>query len=294
MPNTRDRPVLAGVNGSVESLAAVGLAATEAALRRVPLVVTHAWAGPPWWPGRGRSATPRTDAERLLAVATGWLRRHYPGVPVTGRLVLGDPVDVLADAAESAQLVVVGHGGAGLTSLSPGAVSTRLSRRNRTPLIVRTFRPDVRAPAPDAPVLVAASADPSGHTLRFAFAEAARYGVPLVPWLVGPIDRDREHDRARRALDAALARWSARYPDVRVCPRERPGEEAARALAQDAAMARLLVVGAGPDRALTDLVRGSLASPVLRAATCPVAVVPEHVPAAQDQRSRRIGAGRAG
>jgi nucleotide-binding universal stress UspA family protein len=240
---------------------------------------------------RSRSApASRTDAERLLAGATGWLRQHHPAVPMTGRLVLGDPVDVLADLSANAQLLVVGHGGAGLASLGVGAVAGQLSRRSRAPLIVRTFRPAAEAPAADAPVLVAVAAEPSGRTLRFAFAEAARYGVPLVPCHVGPAE---DHERARVALDAALPQWAARYPDVTVRFRARAGTDVARSLAQVAARARLLVVGAGPGRSLAELLRGSVASRVLRAATCPVAIVPDAVRAGH-HTDRRAGLAAAG
>jgi nucleotide-binding universal stress UspA family protein len=283
MPHLTDRPVLAGVNGSAESLAALGLAATEAGLRHALLLVIHAWAGPPWLPVRARSApAARTDAERLLAAATVWLRRHHPRVAVTGRLQLGDPVDVLADGSRTAQLVVVGHGGTGLATLGRESVAEQLSRRSRAPLLVRAFRPAGGVPAADAPVMVAVAAEPSDRTLRFAFAEAARYGVPLVPCYVGRPAGDGGSRRPAgdvavrpTAMDEVLAEWSARFPGVDVRPQVRPGRDVARTLAGVARRARLLVVGAGPDRALAEVLRGSVSRGVLRAASCPVAVVPE-------------------
>jgi nucleotide-binding universal stress UspA family protein len=261
--------VLAGVNGSAESLAALGLAATEAGLRHALLLVTHAWAGPPWLPVRTRTApASRTDAERLLAAATVWLRRNHPRVAVTGLLQLGDPVDVLADGSVTAQLVVVGHGGAGLATLGQGAVAEELSRRSRAPLLLRANWAGTGVPTADAPVMVVLADEPSGRTLRFAFAEAARHGVPLVPCVVGP-----------PAVDRALAEWSARFPGVDVRPEVRPGRDVARTLAAVARRARLLVVGAGPDRPLVEVLRGAVSRGVLRAASCPVAVVPEPAPA---------------
>lgn len=276
MPEVHDRHVLTGVDGSVESLAALGLAAVEAALRHAQLVVTHAWAGPPWRPGRMTSApTSRTDAERLLAAATAWLRLHHPELPVTGRLVLGDPVDVLTAGSATAQMVVVGHRGTGMAAIGWGSVAAQLSRRCRVPLIVRTFRPQAAEPPPDAPVVVAVSAEPSDHTLRFAFDQAARYGVPLVPCYVRPAA-----GRSRAGTEPApeaLAQWSVRHPEVAVRPRVRQGSDVARALVDAARDARLLVVGAGPDRAVVEVLRGSVSRSVLRGAPCPVAVVPEPV-----------------
>jgi hypothetical protein len=260
MSGVVSRSVLAGVDGSVESLAALGLAATEARLRRTRLTVVHAWSGPAWRPGRPAARpTLRADAERLLATATAWLRVHHPRVPVTGRLVLGDPVDVLAAESVGAQAVVVGRHGAGTAAPGWGSVAARLSRDGRVPLIVSGGRGRADPPAGDAPVIVAVPA--ASRTLRFAFDEADRYGAPLVPCDVGA--------GSGPVADAALARWSARYPGVRVRPRALRGPEVAAALAVAARDARLLVIGAGPDGpepALVDASRGSV--------PCSVAVVP--------------------
>jgi nucleotide-binding universal stress UspA family protein len=291
MPEITDRHVLVGVDGSVESLAALGLAADEAALRHAPLLVTHAWAGPHWRPVRTRAEpASRAEAERLLATSTAWLHRNRPGVAVTGRLVLGDPADVLANGSVTAQLVVVGHRGSGLASLGWGSVAAQLSRRTKAPLMVRAYRPRAVEPPPGAPVVVAVAAEPSSRTLRFAFEQAARYGVPLTPCYVSPRPAgggDRRaraaryaeaHEHAEHELSAALEEWSVRYPAVDVRPRVRPGGDVARALTATARRARLLVIGAGPDRAVTELLRGSVSRGVLRAAACPVAVMPEPAP----------------
>lgn len=276
MPEVADRPVLAGVDGSVESLAALDLAATEAGLRHARLLVTYAWAGPYWRPGRpGGVPVARPDAERLLAAATAWLRTHHPHVAVTGRLVLGDPVQVLTAGSVTAQLVVVGQRGNGLSALGWGSVAAQLSRRCKAPLIVRTFRPRVDEAPPDAPVVAAVSLESSGRTLRFAFEEAARYGVPLAPCYVWtqPAWPD-----AERALADQLAGWSRRYPQVVVRPQVRHGVDVAQTLAAAAHAARLLVVGAGPDKLLVEILHGSVSRGVLRTAACPVAVVPEPLP----------------
>lgn len=281
-----DRAVLVGVDGSAESLAALGYAATEAEAREAHLVVTHAWAGPQWRPGRtGGEPAARADAERLLATATAWLRLYHPRVPVIGRLVLGDPVQVLTVGSTVAQLVVVGHRGKGLHLLGWGSVAAQLSRRSKAPLVVRVFRPQAGEPPADAPVVVAVSPQSSGRTLRFAFEEAVRRGVPLAPCYVwSPVDTGRDQCRggqgyadAVRALDETLAGWAARYPTVDTRPEVRHGQNVAQTLTVAARQARLLVVGAGPDNALVDMLRGSVSRGVLRTADCPVVVVPEPV-----------------
>jgi nucleotide-binding universal stress UspA family protein len=276
------RSVLAGVDGSAESLAALGLAASEAQRRGTRLTVIHVWAGPAWRPGRPAARpSARPDAERLLAAATVWLRAHHPHVPVTGRLVLGDPVEVLEAGSVTAQRVVVGRRGTGAATSAWGTVAAQLSRRSRAPVILGGVAAPAQAPGTDAPVIVVIPAATAGPTLWFAFDEAARYGAPLVPCHVGAASGP--------FGGGALAEWSARYPAVEVHPRALRGPEVARALAVAAREARLLVVGAGPDRTLTDTLR----APV----PCPVAVVPERaattglaaaaVPAAEPVRAGR-------
>jgi nucleotide-binding universal stress UspA family protein len=292
MPEITDRPVLAGVDGSPESLAALDMAATDASLRRARLVVVYAWAGPHWRPVRtGAQTVSRCDAERLLAVATVRLREDHPDVQVTGRLVLGEPVKVLAAGSVTAELVVVGDRGTGLAACGWGSVAVQLSRRTRAPLVVRTFRAPRAGRAPRGPVVVAVSTAPSDRTLRFAFDEAARLGVPVAPCYVsspptdlspnlgpdlGPdLGPEGEPVRARHRLEEALAGWSARYPQVEVRPEVHHGRGVAQTLAAAARDARLLVVGAGPDNTLTELLSGSVSRGLLRTAGCPVAVVPE-------------------
>jgi nucleotide-binding universal stress UspA family protein len=120
-------PVVAGVDGSAHSLAAVDLAADEAALRTLPLELVYAFA-PPFL---ARSATVPPD---LPPVAPGpefpdeELRRHaqqvlhdagarvhsaHPDLPVITRLRDGHPAGVLTDASGQATLIVVGHRGRG-------------------------------------------------------------------------------------------------------------------------------------------------------------------------------------
>jgi Universal stress protein family len=269
------RSVLAGVDGSADSLGAVGLAATEAHLRGARLTVAHVWSGPAWRPGRPPARpTARVDAERLLAAATAWLRVHHPRVPVTGTLVLGDPAEELEVGSVAAQLVVVGRRGAGAATPGWGSVAAQLSWRSLAPLIVAGVRGGADEPGRDAPVIVAIPAAAGGRTLRFAVDEAARSGAPLVSCHLGPA--------AGPAGSDALAEWSAMYPAVEVRPRALRGPGVAAALAVAARDARLLVVGAGPEVALVDALRGAVSCPVAmvprRAATGRVCAVPAAEP----------------
>jgi nucleotide-binding universal stress UspA family protein len=107
-------PVVAGVATTAvdsEIDGAVLRAAFEQADRlRVPLVVTHAWDVPAllsWSPADVERS--RARAEQALDVLLAPWRAEFAHVEVVARVVAGSPSDVLAEAAEVAQLVVVGR-----------------------------------------------------------------------------------------------------------------------------------------------------------------------------------------
>jgi nucleotide-binding universal stress UspA family protein len=120
-PTDRAGPVVVGVDGAARaSVAAARVAAREAALRGVALVVVHA----------RQTTVPDVVDERLLRQATdadrayrsaqriaGRLRRAHPGLEVRLHLPDDDPAHGLLKAARDAQLLVVGSRGVGA---SPG------------------------------------------------------------------------------------------------------------------------------------------------------------------------------
>ena len=136
-------PVAVGVDGSPGSDAAVTLAAEEAVLRGVPLVVVHGWLLPAVG---GFEAMPVTqdvvDAEReageeILAAAVHAARALAPALEVRTLLVTGTPVVALSTAAEDAQLVVVGaHGRQGLAEAPFGSVTSAAIDAVSIPVLV--------------------------------------------------------------------------------------------------------------------------------------------------------------
>src|SRR5581483_6473007 len=95
--------VVVGVDGSPTSLAAVDLAATEAALRRRPLHVVHAFAWPYLNVPLGPSAFGppegglRHEAERVVATAMCRARAADPDLAVSGQVLIGYPAPALRD-----------------------------------------------------------------------------------------------------------------------------------------------------------------------------------------------------
>lgn len=268
-------PVVAGVDGSDRSEAAVGWAAREAERRRtfLRLVAVAGDAGTrhlgdvggPGYPHEVR----REGARGRLAGAAARAREGAPGVRVEVELADGDPGPELVSASQGAELVVVGnsaHGG--LSGLMMGSVLTMIAGRTACPLIA------VRTPTSTsgAPVVIGVD-DPAADAaaLGFAFEAAHRAEVTLVvvhTW-IGTDDAGGPRDTPT----ARLPGWSRRYPDVKVhdlAGRDRPAD----ALVELADGAQLVVLGSRGRSAIAGALLGSVGRDVLHRARCPVAIVP--------------------
>jgi nucleotide-binding universal stress UspA family protein len=134
------RPVLAGIDGSEHSAAAMPLAVREALLRGVPLwaISVHCVRCPDG-PGQGYCATTaQAGAADLIAEALdGWIEQ-YPQLEVIRQpMYAPDVASALVGASASASLVVVGsRGRSALTSLQLGSVSQALVQHARCPVAV--------------------------------------------------------------------------------------------------------------------------------------------------------------
>jgi nucleotide-binding universal stress UspA family protein len=116
--NQAPGPVVAGLDGSPASLAALAFAFEEATLRGVPLVVVCASADAAG--RRGETAQLEEDFEHLMTVA----EKEHPEVTVQRCVVAGTPRAGLLTAAHGAQLLVVGaRGRGGVAGMRLGAVA---------------------------------------------------------------------------------------------------------------------------------------------------------------------------
>ncbi|WP_242894516.1 universal stress protein [Actinomadura litoris] len=124
--------VVAGVDGSAGGAAALRLAVEEAVLRGWPLRVVYG----AWEPGTvpeselplfgDRARLARTRAAMLERVAGPWRERH-PDLDMRVSLVLERPREALLEAAQDADLLVVGDRGTGhLDPLLLGATSSAM------------------------------------------------------------------------------------------------------------------------------------------------------------------------
>lgn len=121
--------VVVGVDGSEASQKAVAFAAERASMRGVPLIAVYAWM-PPLTPGleylwsEELVESQRSAAEEAIAIGTAGLASRYPDLEIERRIVQAPPVAALLQAAENADMIVVGsRGRGGISRLLLGSVS---------------------------------------------------------------------------------------------------------------------------------------------------------------------------
>ncbi len=135
-----DEHVVVAVDGSEPSYAALRWATDEAAVRRVPLRVVHAWYVPfaddmKSAERESLSAVVREDGEELLRNMTEGVVGRAAGLPpqVITSLVEGRPSLAVLTAAEGASLLVLGTSGRGGTAALVGSVSRHALLHTRRP-----------------------------------------------------------------------------------------------------------------------------------------------------------------
>jgi nucleotide-binding universal stress UspA family protein len=136
-------PVVVGVDGSPNSEQALAAAFEEASLRGVPLVAVHAWNDITYEDTRGTArilTQPESLEEgeqRLLTERLAGWQEKYPDVEIRPQLVRDRPRNVLLEASETAQLVVVGcRGHGGFTGMLLGSTSQALVHHASCPVLV--------------------------------------------------------------------------------------------------------------------------------------------------------------
>lgn len=244
------KPVVAGVDGSPESLQAVQWAAREAALRGTSLrIVAIASMPPRMSPNPGTHDTVAGHIEEAateaLSTAASQAAAAAPGIAVETTLVEhAAPATALADTGQDATMLVLGSRGAGgFSALILGSVSRYAATHAACPVVV------VRDEAtPAHREIVVGVHDPAEATaaLDFAFEAAALRQARLVATHArsrSPFGGHEEPaEEEQRTLDALLASWREKYPDVPASAEimhAHPG----RVLAGASARADLVVLG---------------------------------------------------
>lgn len=208
-----------------------------------------------------------------------------PELAVTTELKGGSRISALTRVADRGQLLVLGRETRkGLERLVFGATTAAVAARSAVPVTVvpHDWRP---GPTPGRVVVGLRSTEHSAELLQAAFAHAAATGASLevlhawdLPDAYTNLIEARTHDRdwveaGTRFVEHELVSWRQHHPDLRVSVRivhDRPS----RAIVAAAAGAELVVLVRRPVPKHFGAHLGSTARAVLRAASCPVLIVP--------------------
>jgi len=275
------QPIIAGTDGSPESMRAVEWAAREATLRKATLRIVAIPVLPPRMipapatPGSVAGMVERS-MRRALAAAVKEAATLEPDLAIETQLLDGAPAQVLVEAAGEASMLVLGSRGAGgFSALILGSVSRYVATHATVPVVVA--REETMATHREIVVGVRDPAQ-SEAALGFGFEEAALRKARLLAvharsWPgSGPTEEPAEENSH---LQSAVTTWREKFPEV-----EARGEvvhgHPGRILSGLSARADLIVLGrhapGGPHAPGV----GSVTHAVLSHAHGPVVSVPGH------------------
>ena len=292
------KPIVAGTDGSEESLRAVDWAVREAALRSSPLRIVSAASLLPRMVSRAGPTNYDTvtdvllkDRDRALAAAAERAAKMAPGVLIDTDQLSGQPAQAITESGAGAMMLVLGSRGVGaFTAMVLGSISRYAASHASCPVVV--VRDETAATHRQVGIGIG-DLDHCADSLTFAFEEASLRRASLLAihaWRTPQGDISRAGDtftgedphafeaEAARHLEGLLNEWREKYPDVPVSQDVVHGHPG-RALVGLSARADLVVIGRhaqhpgrqGP---------GSVRHAVLNHAHGPVAVVPSSLPPA--------------
>ena len=283
----KQRTVVAGVSGAHPQVSAhvIAWAADEAVARSLPLHIVHAQEWPrgtspdagPDHPAHVWSTHFRANGEALLDDARTAAAAVRPALPVTTELAAGRAVQVLREAAEAAELLVLGARRlTGVEGAFAGSGKVH-ALAGHLPCPVALV-PEPEPGVPDyAPVVVGVDGSSSSHVaLDLAFAEAGAAKVDLV---AVEVRRSRDYTWAELPEDTelnlseVLAGYGERYPDISVSQEILSGNPAL-VLASVARRARCLVVGSRGLGGFRGMLLGSTSRALIHHTDCPLIITP--------------------
>ena len=318
------RRVVVGVDGSPGARLALAAGLRTAAARPARLDVVAAFPPPVVWTRGAPVEVPevdamRTDTARRAAALVDDVRQELAGVPGVAEVEValtvtdGPPVQALRDAADGAELLVVGSRGRGpMRSAVLGSVALHCISTAPCPVLVVHPAPAEASPEPRVVVGVdgstgsraalLAAADEAARTGAaldvVAVYSAAEYWTDLSTVVLPTWDQVRDEVRHETVslVEEELAGLAGPAPAVRL---HIVDGAAADVLVARSRGARLLVVGSHGRGALRGLLLGSVALHCAMHAQAPVlvvrptggAVVPEQAPEPATQRNRLTQSG---
>jgi len=283
--------VVAGIDGSDTALGGARWAAEFATRHALPLTLLHATPRLDWHFVRADQPAERdrsTDADSVLAAAETAVRSTYPDLVIRTLAVKGAVATALADASQSARLLVVGTGAADHRALGGHAV--RIAHRTHCPVVVWRH-PVARRTGKPLPVVVGVDeSDESARALAEAFDIAGMLHAPLTVvhmWEIGAAVGmgdlggqglmdwellDLLQSRQRQRMDELVAPFARKYRNAHVTKvfQDISPTKGLTDLSQEA---QLVVVGSHGRGKLADSLLGSVSQNLIHHAECPVLVV---------------------
>jgi nucleotide-binding universal stress UspA family protein len=285
------KPVVAGTDGSKESMRAVEWAAREAALRGAPLrIVSAAGLLPRMIGSHGMSDYDtvadhlRRDRDRALASAAERAAKTAPGLLIDTDRLIGEPAQAVTESGTGGLMLVLGSRGvSAFAAMVLGSVSRYAAIHASCPVVV--VRDQTTATHKRIGVGVGDRESPA--VLEFAFEEAALRHASVMAvhaWHTPESDISRAGQApaaaaahvlaaaAARDLEDMLDRWREKYPGVPVSQDVVHGHPG-RVLVGLSARADLVVIGRRSTHATTHG-PGTVTHAVLNHAHGPVVTVP--------------------
>ncbi len=296
----QDPGVIVGIDGSNQSMAALGWAADEANRRGTMLTLVTAYTVPVFAASSmdaGYIAMDdgaiRAGAEAVLKDALNALS-GYTG-PVQTVVEVGDAAGVLVDLSERAELLVVGsRGRGGFIGRLLGSVSSALPAHSKCGTVVvpieyakHIVERSTAEGQEVGPVVVGVDGSDQGRLASLEAAEAAqRRGTNLlvvsalpplggaVAWLPTMIDEQAITKDIQSKLDAGAAWLRSYYPELDISTKLVDGAPV-DVLIEETKQAQLTVVGTRGRGGFSGMLLGSTSQGLLTYAQGPVLVVPE-------------------
>ena len=139
VPDTNERRIVVGVDGSADSLKALEWAAGQAELTDASVEIVSTWKMPSsyGWASMPIDYNPVADVKAKLRDIVDGVRGAHPGVSLDETIIEGDAAPCLLERAKGADLLVVGtRGHGGFTGLLVGSVSMHCATHANCPVVV--------------------------------------------------------------------------------------------------------------------------------------------------------------
>lgn len=296
----KDPGVIVGIDGSNQSMAALGWAADEASRRGTMLTLVTAYSIPVFAASSMDAGYIAMDDGAIRAGAEAVLKdaldslEGYTG-PVQSVVETGDAAGVLVELSKNAEVLAVGsRGRGGFIGRLLGSVSSALPAHAKCPTVVVpieyakhiTERTDPEGKEL-GPVVVGVDGSNQGRLAALRAAESAvQRGTNLivvsalpplggaVAWLPTMVDEEAISKDLQEKLDAGKNWLKSYFPELEISSKLVDGAPV-DVLIEETKQAQLTVVGTRGRGGFTGMLLGSTSQGVLSYAQGPVMVVPD-------------------